>query len=138
MLFRSLADSASMGGANLTQLSPTEAWFGAPVYYGDNNLNGRINELRIWNGALTSAQIAANFALGPNALPRPSVAAVASSGSLTISWPDTFPGYTLQSSPIIGAGAVWTTVSNAYTLSGGFYTVTLPTTNSASFFRLAQ
>lgn len=133
-----LADSASMNGANITQLQATEAWFGAPVYWPDNNLNGAINEIRIWDGPLTASQIATNYALGPNSIPRPTVSFLASGNSMTLSWPEAFAGFTLQSSPVIGAGAVWTPVATAPVLSGGFYSVTLPATNPAGFFRLTR
>ena len=133
-----LADSVSMNGANITQLQATEAWFGAAVYWPDNNLNGAINEIRIWDGPLAASQVATNYALGPNALPRPTISVVASGSNMTLSWLGTFPSFTLQCSPVIGAGAVWTPVSASPVLSGGFYSVTLPATNPASFFRLTQ
>ena len=133
-----LVDSASMGGGNITQLSATEAWFGAAVYWGDNNLNGAINEIRIYNGPLTSSQIATNYALGPNVLPQPSLTIVPGAASVAIAWSELFPGYTLQSSPVVGGGAMWTPVSTPPVLSGGSYTVTLPTTNTAIFFRLTN
>ena len=134
----SLADSASMGGANITQLSATEAWFGAAVYWGDPNLNGAINELRIWNGPLTAAQVTTDYQLGPNVLPRPTLNVTKSAGNVVLSWPEIFPGYTLQSSVVIGTGAVWNSVSNSPALAGGIYSVTLPVTNPATFFRLAK
>jgi len=87
---------------------------------------------------LTAAQIAADYQLGPNQLPRPALNVVATGRSLAISWPDTFPGYTVQSSPTLGAGAVWTPVSAPPVLAGGVYKVTLSATNPAGFFRLTQ
>ena len=133
-----LVDSASMGGGNITQLQATEAWFGAPVYWPDNNLNGAINELRIWNGPLTSAQVVTNYQLGPNALPRPTLNVTKSAGNVVLSWPEIFPGYTLQASPILGTAAVWNPITNSPALAGGNYSVTLSATNSACFFRLAK
>ena len=34
--------------------------------FADPTLNGSINEFRIYNGALNAAQVAADYALGPN------------------------------------------------------------------------
>ena len=133
-----LVDSASMGGANITQLQASEAWFGAPVYWPDNNLNGAINELRIWNGPLTSAQVATNYLAGPNVIARPKLTATKSTGNILLSWPEAFPGYTLQSTPALGAAALWNTVSNSPALAGGNYSVTLSATNLAAFFRLTK
>jgi hypothetical protein len=133
-----LVDSASMNGGNITQIQATEAWFGAAVHWPDNNLNGAINEIRIWDGPLTASQIATNYAFGPNALPRPKLAVAANSGGLVITWPESFAGFTLETSPVLGVGAAWTPVLPPPVIAGGVYTVTLATTNPASFFRLVQ
>jgi hypothetical protein len=37
-----------MGGGNITQMNPTEGYFGAAVNFGDPCLIGSINEMRIW------------------------------------------------------------------------------------------
>jgi len=39
------------------------------VGFGDPDFNGQIDEFRIWNRALASGEIAANFAAGPNFIP---------------------------------------------------------------------
>ena len=133
-----LVDSASMGGGNITQLQATEAWFGAPVYWPDNNLSGSINELRIWNGPLTSAQIATNYLAGPNVIARPNLTVTKNAGNVLLTWPEAFPGYSLQSTPVLGTAAVWNLVSTTHVLAGGNYSVTLVATNFAAFFRLAK
>lgn len=61
-----LADSASMGGYNITQLGFNTARFGCGYYYGDPDFNGSINELRIYSGALSASDVANNFGGGPN------------------------------------------------------------------------
>lgn len=85
-----LADAGSMGGGNITQLSANEAYFGASVNYGDANLNGVINEIRIWNAPLTVAEIATNDAAGPNSLvsyqPPVTLNMAAPAGALTLTW----------------------------------------------------
>ena len=66
-----LADSASMGGYNITQLGFNTARFGCGYFYGDPDFNGSINELRIYSGSLSASDVANNFAAGPNALVQP-------------------------------------------------------------------
>lgn len=57
--------------------------------------------------------------------------------SVTVAWPAAITDYSLISSPVVGAGATWTSVSGV-TVSGGFNQVTLPATNTARFFRLIK
>jgi uncharacterized repeat protein (TIGR03806 family) len=66
-----LADSASMGGYNITQLGFNTGRFGCGYFYGDPDFNGSINELRIYSGALAASDVANNFAAGPNVLVQP-------------------------------------------------------------------
>ncbi len=63
-----LADTGSMGGGNISQLNPNTMRFGAGFFYADGDLNGRINEISIWKGALTPAQVLAEFNAGPDAI----------------------------------------------------------------------
>lgn len=45
------------------------SYLGRSLYNGDPLYNGSIDEMRIWGGALTPAQVAADFAAGPDGLP---------------------------------------------------------------------
>jgi len=63
-----LADTGSMNGGNLTQLNANEAYFGAAVNYGDANLNGAINEVRIWRTPLNTTLVNNSFVAGPNSV----------------------------------------------------------------------
>jgi hypothetical protein len=86
-----LADTGSMGGGNITQLNANEAFFGAPVNYGDLNLLGAINEVRIWRTPLNATLVANNFASGPDTVVnyQPAVTLTISmvGGVATITWP---------------------------------------------------
>lgn len=86
-----LADTASLGGANLMQLNANEAYFGAAVNYGDPNLLGAINEIRIWRTPLNAALVANSFSAGPDNLVnyQPAVTLDLSlvGGVPTITWP---------------------------------------------------
>jgi glucose/arabinose dehydrogenase len=68
-----LADSASMGGYNITQLGFNTARFGCGYHFSDPDFNGSINELRIYSGSLTANDVANNFAAGPDAIIPPGI-----------------------------------------------------------------
>lgn len=55
-----------MGGRSLADLDLDEFHLGAAVYWDDPDFHGRIDEFRVWNGALGDAKVADNFAAGPN------------------------------------------------------------------------
>jgi hypothetical protein len=86
-----LADTGTMSGGNLTRLNANEAYFGAAVNYGDPNLNGAINEIRIWRTPLNASLVADNFAAGPNSVINyvPTIALQINNndGVLTLTWP---------------------------------------------------
>src|SRR5260370_1269745 len=66
-----LADSASMGGYNITQLGFDTGHFGSGFYFGDPDFNGSINELRIYSGSLSPQDVANNYAAGPDTVVPP-------------------------------------------------------------------
>jgi hypothetical protein len=117
-------------------------YIGASLYSSDPTLNASINEFRIYNGVLTPAQIAADYALGPDQLlgtaVNTSLSATISGSNLIVKWPTSSALVTLLTSSSLGSGSVWTPVSAALTVSGGNYQVTIPATGSAQFFRLQQ
>jgi Concanavalin A-like lectin/glucanases superfamily len=55
--------------AALTRLNDVNNWLGRSQYQPDDELAGTFHEVRIYSRALTSMQVAANFAAGPDALP---------------------------------------------------------------------
>ncbi len=64
-----LADSVAWNGT-ISQLGETtQNFIGAAVFYGDPDFAGSVDELRIWKGAMGEAQVAANAAAGPDAIP---------------------------------------------------------------------
>ncbi|GAA5481035.1 LamG-like jellyroll fold domain-containing protein [Haloferula sargassicola] len=81
-----LADSVAWTGLISDLGTTTENYFGAAVGYGDGDLNGSIDELRIWTSALSDSEVAANALAGPGtiAVPEPTVAWLAFSGSLLL------------------------------------------------------
>jgi glucose/arabinose dehydrogenase len=66
-----LADSASMGGYDITQLGFDTGHFGSGFYFGDPDFNGSVNEMRIYSGSLAPLDVANNFAAGPDTVVPP-------------------------------------------------------------------
>ncbi len=108
-------------------------------------LNAGISEVRIYNGILTSNEVAADYQLGPDQLlpattsGQPTVSISTVPGNLLLTWPTSNGGFYLQSSPVLGPNAVWTLVRATQSIVGSNYQITIPTTNGAAmFFRLLQ
>ena len=57
---------ATMGGKTLTSLNIAQFYLGSAVQFDDPDFDGKIDELRIWNGALTTAEANQHFAVGPD------------------------------------------------------------------------
>lgn len=119
-------------------------YIGQSLYNADPGMLANIDEFRIYNNALTSAQIAADHALGPNQFigvgTTVSLTASTSGANLVIKWSTSSALVALVSSPTLGAGAVWSQVNmSALTTDGaGHYQISVPATGSAQFFRLQQ
>jgi len=148
-MFNNLIDPVAFSGPTYTNSSLLAFTLGAdPVNYigkslynADPGLLGSINEVRIYNGALSPGQIAADNALGPNQLIGASTtvsltATPAGAGNVTISWPTNSAMVNLQSSPTLGTGAVWSPVIGALSISAGRYQITVPESGNAQLFRL--
>ena len=97
-----LADTEVWTGT-ISQLgSTTQNFLGAPVFYNDPCFNGSINEVRIWKGAMSAAQVSANSAAGPDTIPphdprigvAGTVASTSSGGAISINVPITNEGTT--------------------------------------------
>jgi hypothetical protein len=58
------------------------------------------------------------------------------SGNLVFSWPASSGAYELQTSPVIGPAANWTTVAASQSYSNGQIQVTVPGSGTDVFYRL--
>jgi arabinan endo-1,5-alpha-L-arabinosidase len=134
-----LASSAT--GAVPPLSSVNSAWsFIGQSFFGTNAwLNASLDEFRIYDGRLSPAQIAANYQLGPNIATVPVSFSVSSTVSnINLAWPSYGIGYTVESSPALGANALWSPINQAPVLSNNVWQLTLPETNNADFIRLTR
>jgi hypothetical protein len=64
-----LVDSGTWTGEVFGMGNTVENFIGAAVLFNDRDWAGAVNEMRIWKGALTAANVANSFSSGPNTLP---------------------------------------------------------------------
>jgi hypothetical protein len=129
--------SSGVATIPLSAIVDTNNWLGKSQFFGDGYLGGRYSEFRIYKGLLSDADVAADFAAGPDAVGVDYVLhEYSSSNTLAITWGPSATDLVLQSSPVLGAGAVWNQVTNAPILQNGRYGVTVPISADAAYFRL--
>jgi glucose/arabinose dehydrogenase/type 1 glutamine amidotransferase len=128
-----------IAGIPLNQINDVNVWLGKSQW-NDPYFNGQFDEFRIYNGALSDAQIAASYVAGPDALfgSLPKLTVQFSGTSVKLSWPLSAPGFALEQSAAIGGLAVWSSVTNSAVLQNGQHMVTLSASNTARFFRLRR
>jgi subtilisin-like proprotein convertase family protein len=86
-----------------------------------------------------SGVIATGWRLNIQTMPgatNPTLAISRAGANLILSWPDTFSGYMLESTALLGPGAVWNPVGATVVQGGGFYSVTLSPGAGNGFYRL--
>jgi hypothetical protein len=115
------------------------SYLGKSSYSGDPYGVATIDELRMYSGAMSLAQIAADIGAGPNSLPQPSLQVATSGQNLLFSWPGYISGYSVETTAELGTNALWTPVSNAQIVfSNGVYSVCAPVNNQKAFYRLVK
>jgi alpha-L-arabinofuranosidase len=116
------------------------SWIGRSLYSGDAYFNFSLDELRLYNGALTATDIAATDALGPDqvlSMNSPAVSVAAAGGNLTLTWPLAAAGYSVMTTTNLAAGN-WTAATVSPQIVGGQWLVLLPMTNNLQFYQLQK
>ena len=123
----------------LGSVSTAWSFLGRSLWSADAWLNGTIDEFRIYDGRLSAGEIAASYAAGPDVLYQAAALTMTTtSGGYTFDWPSYLAGFTLQTSPLLGNGAVWSAVGGAPVISNGCFWLTTPATGTNAFFRLSR
>ncbi len=129
---------------NFTLGADPNNFIGQSLYAADPGLLANVDEVRVYDTALTPGQIAADHALGASQLigtntTTVSLLASVSGTNTVIKWPTTSALVNVMSSPSLGSGAVWTPATGTLTTDGSTnYVMTVPSSASARFFRLQQ
>ena len=124
---------------HLSGLDDVNVWLGRSNWP-DAAFTGDFNEFRIYDGALSDAEVAASFTAGADAViaVQPSVSIARAGAQLTIAWPESAAGYILEASEKLGAGASWTPVGTAPRIENGLNKVNVQIIGTAQFYRLAK
>jgi hypothetical protein len=103
-----LVATNNMAGTDLTLIQADQGYIGASLF-NDPDVSGSIDELRVWRGVLSPAQVAATHFAGPSSVPNFNVALSAqlSGGNLVVTWPS---GTLLEAPSVTGP---WTPVTGA-------------------------
>ena len=118
----------------LTSVGNEFAYIGRSLYTSDAFLTWTIDELRIYNGALSPAEIAATDVLGPNQLlstNSPALALSTSGGQLNLTWPAASADFMVWASTNLSVPN-WAAVPVTPQLINGQWQVTLPLTNAVT------
>jgi len=134
LLARSTYDSTW----NLAAL--TNCWLAKSSYDGDIGYWGSITEFRVYQGVLLPSDIAASIAAGPGTyfVARPALSISLAGSNVQIKWTtNAAPGLKLEGTPVLGAGASWSTNGiPAPTVVGGQSQVTIAITETNTYYRL--
>lgn len=104
----------------------------------DRNWNGMLDDVAVFNIALSQAQIETVMSGDFSAfITRPSLSVNVSSGEAVLKWSAVLPGFQLQSSPTLFPPQ-WTNVVIDPVLQGPALTVSLPVSGSGQFFRMVN
>ncbi len=138
-----LAGTNSSGTYTMNSLINKYGFINRSLYAGDPYVNLTLDEFRIYNIALTSGEIAATEALGPEQVlsaDHPSISLDQTPGSLTLSWPLATAGYTVQSRTNLLLGDWSNVASPAPQIVNGQWRITLPRSGGAdeTFYRLTK
>jgi hypothetical protein len=135
-----LVSSNTAVTVQFTSVQSVSNFIGHSLYTADPYEDLYPLEFRIYNGALSPADVAASQLLGPSALSTSTVLTAAlSGGNMVISWPLSATGFSLYSSTTLGPGAVWTLSSATVTTVGQSYQATVPANAAAQqFFQLKK
>lgn len=124
----------------LSAVNDVYNYIGKSLYSGDPYPDLRVDEFRIYQGALRASEIIATEALGPDRVlssAPPNLSAHLSGADLVLSWPLASGGFALESCISLSSG-IWTVVDTTPLVVGDQWQVSLPASAVAEFFRLGN
>lgn len=124
---------------SISAIVNAHSYLGKSSYTDDYCGVATIDEFRMYSGAMETAQIADDYASGPNSLPVPKLSIAAAGQNLAFTWPDYITGYSLQTSAKLGAGASWAPAAvSSYVLTNGTFLINVPMTSQQAFYRIVK
>lgn len=125
----------------LSAVTDTYGYIGRSLYPADSYFDFNLDEFRIYDGALSPAEIAATQELGPDALlsaDSPALQTSVSGEDMLIGWPASSAGYVVQSRTNLVDGEWIDDPSATPQLDNGQWRVTVPVTNDVRFYQLRR
>jgi hypothetical protein len=123
----------------LSDLNDINNWLGRSQW-NDPFLNGVFDEFRIYSGTLSDAEVAADYAAGPDLLgsevQQVSLTTARSGNGFTLSWPASATGFVLESSSALGPQAAWASATEQVTVQGTDNTAVIQPGAASKFYRL--
>lgn len=126
--------NSSINTALWSTLPDTDNWL-ARDEWPDPVFSGQYWDFRIWNGSLTAGQVANLYAAGPEAIAGPELQISVSGSHVTLIWPANATAFTLQYNTSLLGGS-WNNVTGTPTVINGLNNLTLPISQSQTFYRL--
>ena len=116
-------------------------WLGRSQWTRDPFYNGEYEEFRMWDGILTSEEIAAHYAAGPNeqfVRIRPQLFFARESNDLLLYWFTNYASeFKLETRPSAHSGS-WINVPTPVVVTNGTFQVRIPFNQSSAFYRLRR
>jgi glucuronoarabinoxylan endo-1,4-beta-xylanase len=116
-------------------------YIGRSLYTGDAHIDVNLDEFRIYNGPMSTNQIAATQILGPNQVlsaSSPTLSASLTGSSITLSWPLPAAGFGLTTRTNLSLGNWVRVTSPTPQIIGNHWQVTMPVSRDTLFFRLVE
>lgn len=108
--------------------------------FADPGINGSVDEFRIYNGKLSPEEITASQIIGPDQTLSTTarLTATKAAGNVVLTWPVAAAGFAVEASTSLSSPINWLTLTNAPSLVGTNWQLSLPTSGTAQFLRLIR
>jgi len=123
--------ASATGGGHSTNSNPV--WIGNNLVFGPRYFQGRIDEVAIYNRALTGAEIAAIY----SSASVPALQLAPLNKTVVMTWPTNFGGYALQTNGSLNP-ANWATFTTNYGILATNYVITNAVGSEQLYFRLSK
>lgn len=125
----------------MDSVNDTINYIGRSLYNKDPYPDLKLDEFRIYNGALSSGEIAATQILGPDQIlsqTSPVLSVSVDGNSLTLSWPLAAAGFSLMSRTNLTSGTWHPVSSSTARIVGAQWQINLLASSSTRFFQLEE